>query len=421
MKKKFIIISFDAVDTKDFETLKTFKNFKRLIENSSYSNKVESVYPSLTYPAHVSISTGKLPNRHGIINNIKIQPNRKSPDWFWQRKDIKATTVYDAAFKKGLRTCALLWPVTGKAKTLNINVPEIFPNRPWENQIMVSASNGSLFMQLKLNKLFGNLRKGIEQPYLDNFTFESFKYILSNDLADFFLIHLTDVDTKKHHFGTESKEVESALKRHDNRLGELFNILDENNIFEDSTIIALGDHSFKNAHSVVKLNKLFLDNGLLKVNSKGNITSYTAFSNFCDGSSYIYLNKKDNETRFKVLNILNDFSKKNNDCIKTIYTKAEIRDFGGDKNADFMLEAKDGYYFINETLGNVIENTGSKYDKATHGYFPKDDDYKTIFIAKDSRFKKNNDLGPIHLVDEGATIFDLLNYDISLLDGKSLL
>lgn len=421
MNKKFIIISFDAVDVNDFKVLKEFKNFKRLIENSSYSDKVESVYPSLTYPAHVSISTGKLPNKHGIINNIQIQPKRQSPDWFWQQKYIKSKTIYDAAFSKGLRTCAILWPVTGKSKTLNINVPEIFPNRPWQNQVMVSALNGSLLTQLKLNNMFGHLRKGIEQPYLDNFTFESFKYILKNDLADFFLIHLTDVDTQKHHFGTKSKEVQEALKRQDQKLGELFDILDSNKIFNDSTIIALGDHSFKDAHSVIKLNKFFLENGYQKTNSKNEITSWNVYSNFCDGSCYIYFNNKSYQFKNEVITKLEKFSKENNNCIKNIYSNEESKNFGGDNDCDFMLEAKDGYYFINSIEGPVIEKTLGKYDVATHGYFPKEDSYKTFFILSSPNIQKNNYIGSMHLTDEGATIFNLLDYKVDDLDGKSLL
>ena len=85
MKKKFIILSFDAVSNKDFEYIRNLKNFKELINDSSYCRNVESVYPSLTYPAHTSISTGKLPINHGIVNNIKVEPFRKKADWFWRQ------------------------------------------------------------------------------------------------------------------------------------------------------------------------------------------------------------------------------------------------------------------------------------------------------------------------------------------------
>ena len=168
-----IIISLDAVDKKDFEILKELPNFKKLIEKSSYSFEVESVYPSLTYPAHTTIITGKYPNNHGVINNILIQPGKNDPDWFWHRNKIQGETLYDLAKKKGMKIANLLWPVTAKGD-IDYNLPEIFPNKWWQNQIIVSLLNGSIGYQLELNNKFKDLRNGTKQPGLDNFIMASF-------------------------------------------------------------------------------------------------------------------------------------------------------------------------------------------------------------------------------------------------------
>ncbi|MBM7833749.1 ectonucleotide pyrophosphatase/phosphodiesterase [Clostridium sardiniense] len=420
MKEKFIILSFDAVDTNDFKYIKTLPNFKKLMEQSSYSDIVKSVYPSLTYPAHVSISTGKYPINHGIVNNIKIEPFRKNPDWFWEQKYINGPTIYDVAKESGLRTCALLWPVTAKSKTIDLNLPEVFANRPWQNQILVSALNGTLSFQLKLNNLFGKLRDGLNQPNLDNFTFESLMYVLKNDLADFILVHLTDVDTHKHNFGIKSPKIKEALNRHDDRLGKIIKFLEDNNIYENSTLIALGDHSFKDADYVIKLNKFFLDKGYIKVNNKNKITSWDIYCNYCDGSAYIYINKNSNISRETVYALIDNFSKNNNKCIKNIYSNKEAVSFGADRNCDFMLEANDGYYFINSIDGYIIEETSGNHDVATHGYFPESLDYRTFFMIKGKNIKKNNYIGDMSLIDEGTTILNMLNSSIKECDGKIL-
>lgn len=415
MKKKFIILSFDAVSNKDFEYIRNLKNFKSLIKDSSYCENVESVYPSLTYPAHTSISTGKLPINHGIINNIKVEPFRKKADWFWRQDYINGKTIYDSAKEKGFRTCALFWPVTAKSKTVDLNLPEVLPNRFWQNQIIVSALNGTLGFQLKVNNMFGHLRDGINQPNLDNFTFESLMYVLKNDLADFILVHFTDVDTKKHQLGTKNPKIKNALNRHDERLGKIVSYLKENNIYDESTIITLGDHGCKDTTFVIKINRLFLENGYIKVKNE-KIKSYDAYCNYCDGSAYIYLNNKD--IKDEVYNFLKDFSLKNNNCIKNIYSKEEAISFGADPNSDFMLEANDGYYFINDYSPNIIEETKGKYDLGTHGYFPKDNNYKTFFTIKDKSIKNNYEISSMTIMDEGATIFHMLNDKIDNLDGK---
>ncbi|OPF50588.1 hypothetical protein BH721_08000 [Clostridium baratii] len=415
MKKKFIILSFDAVSNKDFEYIRNLKNFKSLIKDSSYCENVESVYPSLTYPAHTSISTGKLPINHGIINNIKVEPFRKKSDWFWRQDYINGKTIYDSAKEKGFRTCALFWPVTAKSKTIDLNLPEVLPNRFWQNQIMVSALNGTLGFQLKVNNMFSHLRDGINQPNLDNFTFESLMYVLKNDLADFILVHFTDVDTKKHQLGTKNLEIKNALNRHDERLGKIVSYLKENNIYDEATLITLGDHGCKDTNFVIKINRLFLENGYIKVKNE-KIKSYDAYCNYCDGSAYIYLNNKN--IKDEIYNLLKDFSLKNNNCIKNIYSKEEAISFGADPNSDFMLEANDGYYFINDYSSNIIEETKGKYDLGTHGYFPKDNNYKTFFTIKDKSIKNNYEISSMTLMDEGATIFHMLNDKIDNLDGK---
>lgn len=57
--RRMVVISLDAVGARDLAYLKTLPNFQKLREQSGYCDHVESVYPSITYPAHTSIVTGK--------------------------------------------------------------------------------------------------------------------------------------------------------------------------------------------------------------------------------------------------------------------------------------------------------------------------------------------------------------------------
>ena len=78
--RRMVVISLDAVGARDLAYLKTLPNFQKLRAQSGYCDHVESVYPSITYPAHTSIVTGKKPLHHGVVNNLRLQPGRKSPD-----------------------------------------------------------------------------------------------------------------------------------------------------------------------------------------------------------------------------------------------------------------------------------------------------------------------------------------------------
>ena len=233
----------------------------------------------------------------------------------------------------------------------------------------------------------------MEEPYLDNFATEVAKKTIRELKPNLILLHLIDSDSQKHKYGIENKEVIESLKHHDERLGEIIESLKLAGIYEDSTIIALGDHSQINVNNVIKLNSILMKNDLINVNGN-KIKSYKAIAKSCDGSSYIYLkNKNDVETRKKVRDILNELKNKYSNVIEEVYNNEEIKNLGADINASFMIEAKRGYYFIDDFLGEAIEviDESSKIKhklRASHGYLPSRDNYKTFFIAYGKTIKK---------------------------------
>lgn len=422
MKNKYVIvISFDAVSEEDLEFLSKQPNFSKLIKNGSLIKNVESVYPSLTYPAHTTIVTGKYPKNHGVINNTVLDFKNDNPDWYWYRKYIKGDTIFDLAEKSGMKTCSILWPVTARSK-ITYNMPEIFCTKRYDNQILKSALAGSKIYQVNMNKRFGYLRQGMEEPYLDNFATEVAKKTIRELKPNLILLHLIDSDSQKHKYGIENKEVIESLKRHDERLGEIIESLKLAGIYEDSTIIALGDHSQINVNNVIKLNSILMKNDLINVNGN-KIKSYKAIAKSCDGSSYIYLkNKNDVETRKKVRDILNELKNKYSNVIEEVYNNEEIKNLGADINASFMIEAKRGYYFIDDFLGEAIEaiDESSKIKhklRASHGYLPSRDNYKTFFIAYGKTIKKGVVLEKGKLINHGPTIAKILDIDLRDCDG----
>ena len=422
MKNKYVIvISFDAVSEEDLEFLSKQPNFSKLIKNGALIKNVESVYPSLTYPAHVTIVTGKYPKNHGVINNTVLDFKNDNPDWYWYRKYIKGDTIFDLAEKSGMQTCSILWPVTARSK-ITYNMPEIFCTKRYDNQILKSALAGSKIYQVNMNKRFGYLRQGMEEPYLDNFATEVAKKTIRELKPNLILLHLIDSDSQKHKYGIENKEVIESLKHHDERLGEIIESLKLAGIYEDSTIIALGDHSQINVNNVIKLNSILMKNDLINVNGN-KIKSYKAIAKSCDGSSYIYLkNKNDVETRKKVRDILNELKNKYSNVIEEVYNNEEIKNLGADINASFMIEAKRGYYFIDDFLGEAIEviDESSKIKhklRASHGYLPSRDNYKTFFIAYGKTIKKGVVLEKGKLINHGPTIAKILDIDLRDCDG----
>ena len=70
--KRLIVVSLDALSSIDFDMFSKLPNFKKFIRHGACCRQVRSVYPSLTYPAHTSIVTGRTPAHHGIVRTGTI-------------------------------------------------------------------------------------------------------------------------------------------------------------------------------------------------------------------------------------------------------------------------------------------------------------------------------------------------------------
>jgi predicted AlkP superfamily pyrophosphatase or phosphodiesterase len=428
MTRYLLVISFDGLSSLDFEYLRNLPNFREFFEKASYSRKVYSVYPSLTYPAHATIVTGKYPKNHGIVNNTLFQPKRKSPDWYWQSKYIQGETLYDEALKKGMKVAALLWPVTGKSK-ITFNMPEVMANRSWQNQILVSLMNGSPYYQWTLNQKFGHLRHGVSQPDLDHFTHQSLLYTLQEKKPDLTLVHYTDVDSMRHYYGYHAPEAREALNRHDQRLGDILRSVRERGIEKESTIVVLGDHSSLDEDHVINLNILLKENGYLELDAKGRLKNYHAIVKSCDGSAYVYFNPKypKNPREVKRLQHLLEVFKHNTGALEGIYSSADAIQWGADPQCVFLLEANLGYYFLDLFEGSVVEtiNPGDigpvhHRTKAAHGYSPFKNDYTTVFMARGQGIREGVILPEMRLIDEGPTLARLLGLILPEVDGRVL-
>ena len=384
--RRMVIISLDAVGARDLPYLKTLPNFQKLRAQSGYCDHVESVYPSITYPAHTSIVTGKKPLHHGVVNNLRLQPGRKSPDWMWQKHFIHGKTLYEAAAEKGYVTASILWPVTGKSR-IRYCVPEIFANHWWQSQVMVSATNGPVLYQIELLKKFGHLMDGIKQPQLDNFVYAAADYTIRKYDPQLFLIHLTDVDTNRHLYGLDAPQIKEALDRHDERLGGICRALAE---------------------------------------TDGKIKDYDFIAQHCDGSCYIYAGKK----LKKQMTLMSEdekeaVMKRLRSCLQKIphlyeiFSRKHAAALGADGDCICMLEAEPGYYFQNG-MEKPQEDVGQMQGErmlATHGYLPALPEYETFFMMSGYGVSQG-EIPKMYLWDEGPTLASVLGVDLPDTDGK---
>lgn len=414
---RMLVISWDAVGSRDLAFLETLPHFKQFLERAAGCGEVKSVCPSLTYPAHVSIVTGKLPLHHGVVGNYRLQPGRKDPDWFWQRRFVRGTTLYDEARRAGLRTAALLWPVTGGAK-IAYNLPEVWANRPWEHQLTVSLRNGTPWYEMDLFRRFGHMIDGVRQPMLDDFVQASLLHTLRSYGPDLTLVHLTDVDTNRHDHGVGSKEAEAALVRLDARLGQVLELLEELGGEEAVDVVLLGDHYQKDVDRVLYPNYHIVEKGWAE-RRNGGLRRWKVAAQSCDGACYIYVkDRQDKELMLQVAEWLREWKRRPGSGIRAVYTRRQARDKGADPRCAFMLEAEEGFYFKNGCLKPMAEASEDiGIHRGAHGYDPDSPGYGTFFFAAGPSFKPGARASQMYLIDEGPTMARALGLELEDADG----
>jgi len=421
MKQPLIILSFDGMDTRDLEYLKKKPNFSRFLKDASGSKHVKTIYPSVTYAAHASIITGCYPKRHGIVDNTKVQPQRyETPDWYWFSKDVKVKTLYDVAKDEGYSIAALLWPTTGRAN-IDYNMPEIFSNRKWTSQLMVSLYAGTPGFQFKMVSKYDHLRDGKSQPALDHFTSAVTVDTILNEQPDMLLVHLTDLDSIRHLYGHDSQEAYKALDRHDERLGRFLDALSSHEKYNHAFKVILGDHSSIDVTHGISLNGKLLEWSYLSRGVNG-FTDIQVISKSCDGSAYIYLNEPSVAAvlKEKLESLVCDHTDK-----MSLFYQPDITNMGADPKAFAMLEATPPYHFVDDDFVPLIKPiTEIPYYKgkaitAVHGFYPQKEAYDTCFYISGPGIIPLKEIEQVSLVDISPTLAGLLKWDLPDTDGQS--
>ncbi|MEF9934456.1 MAG: ectonucleotide pyrophosphatase/phosphodiesterase [Clostridium sp.] len=403
--RHLILISLDGFSSDDFEYAKTLPNFRSLLLKGSYVLEGESIYPSLTYPAHASVVTGLYPSQHGVVNNTVLDKTSVNKDWLWYRNYIEADTIYDAAKRKGLKTASILWPVSAGAN-IDYNLTEIWSTKKGENTALKLLKNSSKLYSLDLYFRFNKLRKGIEQPYLDDFVCESAAYTIKTKKPNLFMIHLIDLDTQKHIHGIKSKEVREAINRFDLRIESIVNALKEASIYENTTIVAFGDHSQMDARYKVRPNVMFKEKGLIKT-YQNSVAQSKCYFYSCDGSGYVYV--EDENVKSKVFNILSEYKGKG--VIESIFEGDNPNKESANTSCTFMIEASKGYYFTDDLEGLIVEDM-EKYI-GVHGYSPLIDKYTSPIIFSGRGIKEGKVIKKGMLVDIAGTVSKILDININ--------
>lgn len=423
MSKHVIVISNDAMVYDDLQTLRQLPTFSRVWDRMAQIKRVRSVYPSLTYPCHTTMMTGRYPDSHGIVNNETPQVLVPASVWHLFRRDIKGRDLFDAAKAAGLTTASVFWPITGNHPHIDYLVNEYWPQDGQETLRDCFANSGSSpeVMRKVVEPNLPRLKNRVH-PYCDDYIYGCACAIIREFKPNLLMLHPANIDGYRHQSGLFSSLVTHGLHEVDSWMGALIKATQDAGIYEDTDFVMISDHGQLNIVRVMAINAVLAERGLIAVDTAGQITDYTAFAKSAGMSAQVYLKDPlDQAALAKTERVLRSLCEDGIYGISRVYTAQEAREeehlAGG---FSFVLET-DGYTsFSSEWRRPLIRNkdlSDYRFGNATHGHHP-DKGPQPTFFAFGPDFRAGAVAERARLVDEAPTIARALGVDLGSVDGR---
>ncbi|XP_057768291.1 uncharacterized protein LOC130988451 [Salvia miltiorrhiza] len=191
-------------------------HIRRLIENGTEADLgLIPVFPTLTFPNHYSIVTGLYPAYHGIVNNFFTDP--ATGDFFTmashEPKWWLGEPLWETLANRGLKASTYFWP---------------------GSEVVKGSWNCSTEYCMVYNS---------SVPYEERVdTVLRYFDLNSNEIPSFMTLYFEDPDHRGHKVGSDDPKITEAIARVDSMIGRLISGLEKRGVFEDVSIILVGDH-----------------------------------------------------------------------------------------------------------------------------------------------------------------------------------
>jgi predicted AlkP superfamily pyrophosphatase or phosphodiesterase len=103
-----VLLSLDGV-RHDYPERGGLPAFARMMREGARAEALVPVFPSTTFPNHVSLATGTYPDRHGIVANRFLDPELGEFDYGNDARFLDAEPLWAAAERQGVRAAVFFW------------------------------------------------------------------------------------------------------------------------------------------------------------------------------------------------------------------------------------------------------------------------------------------------------------------------
>jgi predicted AlkP superfamily pyrophosphatase or phosphodiesterase len=206
-----ILLSLDGV-RHDYLDRDALPAFARVAREGLRADGILPVFPSSTFPNHVSLATCASPDRHGIVANSFLDRERGLFDYENDASWIQAEPLWAAAERQGVRAATFFW---------------VGSETPWEGV-------GATHRKAPFDTSVPDDEK-VDQilAWLDLPAAERPRLVMS---------WWHGADEAGHAHGPDAPEVHEAMKEQDRELGRLLAGLDARSAWGTTTLLLVSDH-----------------------------------------------------------------------------------------------------------------------------------------------------------------------------------
>lgn len=398
---------------------------RRLAERGAVAPRMEAVFPSTTWPTHVSLVTGVSPRAHGVAGNHVL--NRRTGevedltgDPVHDAADIlRAPTFYDRAHAAGMSVAAVDWPAARKAGSIGFNLPFFKDQRVFETHTAphVWAELGALGYPLDRQGDWAQLPRRFLK---DAMVADVAAHVLALHRPDVLLVHFLCTDSFQHLHGPRSPEAYWAIEYVDGQIARLLAAVPPGALDRDTAVFVVSDHGFHPSDHGIRANVRLRQLGLLDCDARGRIVRAEARVVMNHGAAYVYVTGGD------AARVARDLAPElaRLEGVAGVWTAGQYGDLGLPTPAEnplageLVLEAAPGYSFVDDAGGDEV--LGPPRYRGTHGQRPTRPDNAAFFLAAGAGIRRGVELGAITSRDVAPTLAARLGVGLGPVEGRVL-
>lgn len=413
--KHVVLVSIDGLAADYLDDPKApLTNLRALRATGASAAGMITTFPSVTWPAHVSLVTGDRPKTHGILANMVFDRRTRRPVGYFgdsapnEAQAVRVPTLYDVAHAAGLKSAAIMWPCCNGSKSLDWLIPDaptIEQRRRYTTPGLIQELTAADIPATQL-EAWGWQKQDLLSR--DRLSVQIACFLLEKRDVSLLLVHLNAVDAVQHTSGPNTSEAYQAAADADAGVKQIWDSLQKAPFAGSSTLFVVSDHGFLPYARLVQPNVVLQKLGLIRTNLFGSVNRRDAWSCSLGGAAFVYLFDEAAVSRSADITA----ALKQLDGVETVLTSSDFARRGLPDPSDnsempqLILTARAGFSFGEAISGDSAVGAGGR--KGTHGQPPELTAMRATFIAVGAGIKPDVRLKSIDIIDVAPTIARLL-------------